>query len=79
MELGVAEWTFSLRIGSARCNQRADGSCDGLFMAMCLRHPGTLLENRESCPLFIAARDAATLLDRELTSADQVNLMVSIK
>ena len=45
-------------------------------MGVCLRQPGTPPEDGHSCLLFIAASDAASLRDRVLTSADEVNMTV---
>ena len=73
-QLTVGEWTFSLRISSARCGRA--GPCDGNILAMCLRHIGAVREDRgHSCYVFIAG-EANELLERELTSLDQVNSTV---
>ena len=77
LQLTVGEWTFSLRISSARCGRAAAaGPCDGNILAMCLRYLGVVREDRgHSCYVFIAG-EANELLERELTSLDQVNSSV---
>ena len=74
-----SKWTFSLHISSARCCSDSAceslGTCDDLFMAVCLRAPETIEEYRENCPYYIAGNSSA-ITDRELTSENLVDANV---
>ena len=73
LQLTAGEWTFSLRISSARCGNAAP--CDGYILAVCLRPLGTVRADGHSCYLFIAGT-ANELMERDLTSLDEVNSTV---
>ena len=79
LQLAVCDWTFSLRISSAQCCDSPAceqvGTCDDLFIGLCLRDPGHTVLDRVSCPIFIAGT-GANITDRELTPADIVDANV---
>ena len=82
VQLAVCEWTFSLWISSAQCCDSTAceqvGTCDDFFIALCLRDPGHIVLDRESCPIFIAG-DGRDIIGRQLSPANIVTSNVRKK
>ena len=60
----MGDWTFSLRIGAASCQQSFP--CE-LSVGLCLRSLDTPAEDRQSCPIFFSFNDVSDVIDQQLT------------
>lgn len=69
-----------MRIDAGRCCSSVTceeiGTCDDVFIGICIRKSNTAMENRTNCPYFIAG-NGSDINRRELTPDDVVNLNVS--